>query len=96
MYIDTALTVELDVIKTLRQPIDVALGVQYRLFNVIAIRAGAATSLDIEDRDYRDFDFSLGIGMRYSLFGFDYACPITSSKLGISHKISVIVKIPHL
>lgn len=96
LFIDTSLTVELDVVKTLKQPIDVSLGLQYKLFNILSLRAGTSTSLDIKDRDYRDFDFSLGVGMRYSIFGFDYACPITSSKLGISHKISVIVKIPPL
>ncbi len=96
IFLDTTLSVELDVAKTIKQPIDVSLGIQYKLFNILSLRAGTSTSLDIEDRDFRDFDFSLGIGMRYSMFGFDYACPITSSKLGISHKISVVVKIPSL
>ena len=94
--LDSTLIAELDIVKTLRQPIDISLGIQYKLFNVLFLRVGTATSIDIEDRDYRNFDFSFGAGMRYSMFGFDYACPITSSKLGVSHKISVIVKIPSL
>lgn len=96
LFIDSTLIGELDIVKTVKQPIDVSLGLQYKLFNVLSLRAGTATSLDIKGRDYRDFDFSLGVGMRYNMLGFDYACPITSSKLGISHKISVIVKIPSL
>ena len=96
ILMDTTLSVELDVAKTIKQPIDVSLGVQYKLFRILSLRAGTSTSLDIEDRDFRDFDFSFGVGMRYSMFGFDYAVPITSSKLGISHKISVVVKIPQL
>lgn len=94
LFLDSTLIGELDVAKTLKQPIDVSFGIQYKLFNILSIRAGTSTSLDIEEHDYRDFDFAFGVGMRYSIFGFDYACPITSSKLGVSHKISVVVKIP--
>ena len=96
ILMDTTLSVELDVAKTIKQPIDVSLGFQYKLLKILSFRAGTSTSLDIEDRDFRDFDFSLGIGMRYSLLGFDYAVPISSSKLGITHKISVVVKIPSM
>jgi len=58
------------------------------------IRGGMATSLDVPERDYRDFDFSVGLGMRYSWFGVDYAMPINSSRLGLTHKISVLGKLP--
>ncbi len=93
-FLDTTLIAELDVAKTLRQPIDVSLGLQYKLFGILSIRAGMATSLDIAERDYRDFDFSVGLGMRYSWFGVDYAMPINSARLGLTHKISVIGKFP--
>ena len=96
MFIDTTLTVELDVSKTLEQPIDLALGIQYKLFDILYVRGGLASSIDIENKDYRDFDFSLGIGMRYSMVGFDYAVPITSSRLGVTHKISAVIKFPSL
>lgn len=96
LFIDTTLTVELDVSKTLKQPLDLALGIQYKLFDILYVRGGMASSIDFENKDYRDFDFSLGIGMRSSMVGFDYACPITSSRLGVTHKISAVIKFPAL
>ncbi len=93
-FLDTTLIAELDVAKTMRQPIDVSLGLQYKIIGMIMIRGGIATSLDLRGRDYRKFDFSVGLGMRYSWFGVDYAMPINSSGLGLTHKISVIGKFP--
>ncbi len=93
-FLDTTLITELDVAKTLRQPIDVSLGLQYKLLGMILIRGGMATSLDLRGRDYRKFDFSVGLGLRYSWFGVDYAMPINSARLGLTHKISVIGKFP--
>ena len=94
LFLEESLISELDIAKTTEEPLDVLFGLQYKLLGMLSFRAGFATSLDIADRDYRDFDFFLGAGMRYSFLGFDYACPITSSKLGVTHRISVVGKIP--
>jgi hypothetical protein len=90
LFLDTTLIAELDIVKPLRQPIDVLFGVQYELLDLIYFRGGIATSVHIADRDSRKPDFSLGVGMRYRFFGFDYALEIPSSQLGPRHTVTVI------
>lgn len=96
ILLDEDLIIEGDIIKCLRQPLAGSFGVQYTLFHILSLRGGISSSVDIKDRDSKKPDFSLGIGMRYSFVGFDYALHVPSSELGVSHKVSIIVKIPTL
>lgn len=93
-FLDTTLITGFDLAKTVNQPLDIALGVQYKFLKVLYFRAGFATSIYIKHRKYRHFDFSLGLGFRYNRYGADYALPIKSSRLGLTHKISVSFKLP--
>jgi len=97
LFLDKALITELDVLKTVQQPIQISLGVQYTLFKVLSARGGISTDADYLKYHLRQYpDYSFGIGIRYSIFGFDYACIIPDSDLGLSHKISLIIKLPTL
>jgi hypothetical protein len=93
LFFHKRLIVEADVAKTLRQPIDAALGIEYTAFGVIAVRGGATTSIDIQERHSRDPDYSAGVGVHYSFFGFDYALVIPTESVGLTHKISLLLKI---
>jgi len=94
LFFDQSLIAELDVVKTLRQPIDVMLGIQYTLFDIVSVRGGAGTSVDIKDRHSREPDFSVGAGVRYSFFGCDYSLtiPTDNAQELLSHKISLILR----
>ena len=73
IFLKRSLTVEADVVKPLKQPFDVAMGLQYTFLGIISARAGAATSVDIESRHSRNPSISLGMGVQYSFFGCDYS-----------------------
>jgi hypothetical protein len=87
--LDNRLSIGCDVAKPLYQPIDVALGVQFRPIEIVCLRGGISTSVDYRRQDVRSPEFSLGAGMRHSFFGFDYSATIPAEKLGILHRISV-------
>jgi len=94
LFLDRTLITELDVSRTLRQPLDVSLGIQYTLFDIISVRSGAATSIDIKERHSRDPDISLGLGVRYSFFGCDYSLviPTDNAQELVFHKLSLVLR----
>lgn len=91
---DNSLRIELDGIKTLRQPEEAAFGAEYTFAGVIAARGGMRTSVDRYNHAIMRAEYSFGAGMRYEFMGFDYACIIPPSELGLIHKISIIGKFP--
>jgi hypothetical protein len=91
LFLDKSLITEIDVLKTVQQPIQISLGVQYTLFRIVSARGGISTDVDYLKYHTRYPDYSLGLGIRYSIFGFDYAIIIPDSDLGISHKISLAI-----
>jgi hypothetical protein len=93
LFLDKSLITEIDVLKTVQQPVQISLGVQYTLFKIISARGGISTDTDIMKYHSRYPDYSFGLGVRYSIFGFDYACIIPDSDLGLSHKISLVMAI---
>jgi hypothetical protein len=96
LFLDKSLIAEIDVCKTVQQPVQISLGVQYTLFKIFSARGGISTDIDYTNYHSSYPDYSFGLGIRYSVFGFDYACIIPNSDLGISHKISLFVKLPRV
>lgn len=95
-FLDSTLMFELDIAKSLKQPIDISLGAQYKFLKYLFFRTGISSSIYVKKKTYRNFDFSCGLGVRYKRYGLDYALPISSSQLGLTHKISIIFKLPSL
>jgi len=93
LFLEKSLTTEIDVLKTVQQPIQISLGVQYTLLKIVSARGGISTDTDILKYHSRYPDYSFGIGIRYSVFGFDYACIIPDSDLGINHKVTLSIGI---
>ena len=93
LFLDKSLITEIDVLKTVQQPVQISLGMQYTLFKIVSARGGISTDTDIMKYHSRYPDYSFGLGVRYSAFGFDYACIIPDSDLGISHKVSLILSL---
>jgi len=91
LFLNKSLIAEIDVLKTVQQPLQISLGVQYTLFKIVSARGGISTDMDYINYHSRYPDYSFGLGVRYSVFGFDYAIIIPDSDLGISHKISLVV-----
>jgi hypothetical protein len=91
LFLDKSIIAEIDVLKTLQQPIQICIGVQYTLFKIVSARGGISMDADYLKYHVRYPDYSCGIGVRYSIFGFDYALVIPDSDLGLSHKISIAV-----
>ncbi len=81
---------ELDLVKTQQQPEAVSFGVQYTLMEMVSLRGGISTAIDASTMQSKYPDYSLGLGMRYSGFGFDFACLIPDSDLGLSYKFSLV------
>jgi hypothetical protein len=75
------LLVALDVVKDVRYPTVIKGGIEYRLVDVVNLRAGVGSN---------PTKFSSGIGIHYSLVSFDYAVT-THQELGLSHQFSVSV-----
>jgi hypothetical protein len=96
LFLDKSLITEIDVLKTVQQPVQISLGVQYSLFKIFSARGGISTDMDYVHYHMRYPDYSFGLGIRYSIFGFDYACIIPDSDLGISHKISLALSLGNL
>lgn len=94
VLLDGALTAELDLEKTIRQPMAGAVAIEYTLLEMASVRGGLRSAVDFGDRKLLSPDYSVGVGMRYSFFGFDYALIVPSSELGLQHKLSVVGKIP--
>lgn len=90
LFLDTALVIEADFAKTISQPVDMMLGAQYTIIKIVGIRAGITTSFNSNDKTWQIPDFAIGIGMRYSFYGFDYTFFRPASELGAHHKISVV------
>jgi hypothetical protein len=84
---------EIDIVKALWQPPEVSFGMQYTLFDILSIRAGCTTSIDIYDRHYRQPDISFGVGIRYQIIGCDYAIivPFDHTRDMISHLVSLVM-----
>jgi hypothetical protein len=95
-WLNNSLSAELDLVKTVKQPEQACLGIQYSLLKMFLFRGGMAVDIDASSKHSNYPDFSFGLGMRYSFFGFDYACLIPSSDLGTTHKISIFLKILEL
>jgi hypothetical protein len=92
LFLRKQLIAELDVIKTWHQPEAVAVGIQYTLLDVLSVRGGASSSINTSTWERRDPDYSLGLGIRYSFFGFDYAVTIPTGETDLlSHKVSLIL-----
>jgi hypothetical protein len=91
LFLDKSLIAEIDFLKTVQQPLQISLGVQYTLFKIVSARGGISTDMDYINYHSNYPDYSFGLGIHYSIFGFDYAIIIPDSELGISHKISIDV-----
>jgi hypothetical protein len=96
LFLKKSLIAEIDMLKTLQQPIQLSGGIQYTLFDIVSFRGGISADADYENIHMRSPDYSLGLGVRYSFFGFDYALIIPDSDLGLSHKISLTVEFNNL
>jgi hypothetical protein len=98
LFFHRSLIAEIDVAKTLRQPVDISGGIQYTILKIISVRGGIATSVDIKERHSRYPDYSVGAGVRYSFFGCDYALILPSSDISdmISHRISLVLRLPYM
>lgn len=73
------LVMNLDVQKDVKYPASVRFGVEYEIFDMLALRTGVANNPS---------KFSAGLGVRYSIIEFDYAL-YTHQELGLTHQISV-------
>jgi hypothetical protein len=93
LFFDKSLIAEIDVLKTVQQPLQVSLGAQYTLFRIVSARGGISFDADYVNFHTRYPDYSFGLGIRYSVFGFDYALVIPDSDLGLNHKISLSMAI---
>jgi hypothetical protein len=91
LFLDKSIIAEIDVLKTVQQPLQLSLGVQYTLFKIVSARGGISTDVDYLKYHTRYPDYSFGLGVRYSIFGFDYAIVIPDSELGLTHKVSIAV-----
>jgi hypothetical protein len=89
LFLKKSLQAEIDFVKRQEWPEELALGIQYTLFDIVSLRGGLTSAVDFSTRHSKTPDYSLGLGIKYSFFGFDYACLFPASDLGISHKISV-------
>jgi hypothetical protein len=96
LFLRKSLITELDFIKTLNQPEGLAIGARYLLFDMISFRSGISTAIDLSERHSKYPDYSLGLGFKYSSFGFDYALIIPDSELGLQHKVSIVLSIKNL
>ncbi len=84
-----SLRAELDLLKPLKQPEQIAFGAQYSLFDIVFFRGGISSDADASSMHASSPDYALGVGLRYSFFGFDYGLSIPNSDLGLTHKITV-------
>jgi comEA protein len=75
------LVLNFDVFKDVKYPIAIRFGAEYELLDMIALRAGIGNNPST---------FSAGVGIRYSLFEFDYALS-THQDLGMTHQLSVAI-----
>ena len=91
---DNALRLEFDGIKTLAQPEEAAVGVEYTFAHIISGYGGIRTSVSRYYHAIMQAEYTFGTGMRFDFLGFDYALIVPPSELGIIHKISIIGKIP--
>jgi len=88
-FLRKSLMTEVDFVKTLSQPVEGIMGLQYTILDLISIRGGAQSAIDISDKQLQWPDFSFGTGIHYAGIGFDYSCTIPSSELGLTHRISI-------
>jgi len=95
-FFKKSLITEIDFVKTLKQPEEILLGIQYKFLNMFFIRGGIKSAIDLTQLSSRYPDFSAGFGFLYSFLGFDYALIIPDSDLGYIHKISLIFSIGNL
>jgi hypothetical protein len=91
IFLKKSLQAEIDVIKTFEQPEEIAFGIQYTFLEMFSLRGGISTDVDASAMHSKYPDYSFGLGVHYSVFGFGYACIIPDSDLGLSHKISLAV-----
>ena len=94
IFLNRSLIAEIDFAKTLRQPVDVSCGIQYTILDLIYIRAGGMTSVDVENRHSRMPDLSAGLGIRYNFFGCDYSGTIPTDDVSglISYGLSLVLR----
>jgi hypothetical protein len=90
------LTIEGDMARALHQPTEFSMGVQYKIMDIIMIRAGALSAIDIGDRSYLPPEYHFGLGLRFDRYGFDYGTRVgrASSDLGYPHTLSLFAEIP--
>ena len=89
------LVIEADGVKALLQPLEAALGIQYTLLEILSLRGGVTSSIDLSDWSRRDPVYSLGMGIRWSYFGADYSITIPSGDTEmITHRASVVLRCP--
>ena len=94
ILLDQTLRMELDLVKTLQQPEEVAFGAEYRFLDLFLARAGIREAVITGTRTFMEPEYSFGAGMRYTFLGFDYAIVIPPSELGVIHKVSIAGKFP--
>jgi hypothetical protein len=94
IFLQRSLTTEIDVAKTLRQPVDVSCGIQYAFQDLIYIRVGGLTSIDVENRHSSMPDLSAGLGIRYNFFGCDYSVTIPTDDASglVSYGLSLVLR----
>jgi hypothetical protein len=89
-WLKNSIRAEIDLSKTSEQPEELCFGAQYTLLEIISLRGGISTAIDASSMHSKYPDYSFGLGMRYSGFGFDFACLIPDSDLGMSYKFSLV------
>jgi hypothetical protein len=88
IVLDSALVGGVDVIKAPGRPVEVRGGLRYTILDLLALRAGVATALDLEEREARMPDVSLGAGVRYRFLGLDYALERSGPHRRLRHIVS--------
>jgi hypothetical protein len=95
-FLKKSLQAEIDLIKTFKQPEEIALGIQYTFLEMFSLRGGISTDVDASAMHSKYPDYSFGLGVHYSIFGFNYAFSIPDSDLGWTHKISLKIEFKDL
>lgn len=90
IFLDSSLIAELDISQPDNQPLTGALGIEYTILKLISLRGGLSADLELSEMNSGEIDVSLGVGMRYEMFGFDYALVIPGSDLGLNHKVTLV------
>ncbi|MBN1980052.1 MAG: hypothetical protein JW795_00865 [Chitinivibrionales bacterium] len=88
------LTLSADIAKTLKQPVDVACGLQYAIASIVKVRGGILTSIAINRTHdmVAKPEFGAGIGLYHLFSTIDYSCTIPTEAIGVTHRLSLVLE----